>query len=77
MQQTTAMTLAEQQHEKPIKDLIVDLYDEYRNMEKVADKLDVTRATLLTWRIKVGLDELSLKRIIRDRDNARRQGGAA
>ena len=68
MQQTAAMILAERQYGKTIRDLIIDLYDEHRNLEKVAVYLDVSRATLVTWRVKLGLEEIELRDIMCKRD---------
>ena len=71
MQQTTAMILAERQYGKTLRNLIIDLYDEHRNLERVADYLHISRATLVTWRVKLGLEEIELRDIMRQRDAGR------
>ncbi len=52
---TDKMTEIEGSYGESLEVLIPRLYDELGTEQKVADHLGISRATLTTWRIKLGI----------------------
>ena len=71
MTHTTGMDLVGRAYGKPFRQVMIDLYDEHRNVEKCAAVLGYTRTTLWAWRLRIGLTDTDLHAAIRDRDHIR------
>jgi DNA-binding MurR/RpiR family transcriptional regulator len=52
-----------------LRDIIIQLYERYRSVGQVADRLRVSEVTLLKWRQEVGLNEYQLMKVMLQRDN--------
>ncbi len=74
---TPSMKAIEEIHERPLRDILIDLYDKHRNWERVASSLTQSRFAIFQWRIRVGLDEVAIEVIIRQRDAERQQNEGA
>ena len=64
---TSRMAMIESRWQKPLPELILEMYWVYRNWDEVAGVLDVTRATLLAWRNRFGITDDDVKQYVRDR----------
>ena len=65
------MDVVERAYGKAFRQIMIDLYDEDRNVEKCAAVLGYTRTTLWAWRLRIGLSDTDLHAAIRQRDQIR------
>lgn len=47
----------QQQHGKPIQQIISDLYEKLGNQTAVARELGISQSTLSVWLVKLGMEE--------------------
>ena len=69
------MDVIEAEYGKPLRDNLIDLYDEHRSMAVVAEQLGVSRGTIWGWRLRIGLSDADLQADIRERDRAKPRAG--
>lgn len=58
---TKDMAERQEKHGTPIRDLVLNLYAECGDLGQVAESLEITRATLWTWRLRLGITEKELE----------------
>ena len=74
MNQTTNIEVIESERQKPIREVLLDLYELHRNWGTVAEILATSRQTLWHWRLRIGLSDVGVQLIIRQRDVERLSG---
>ena len=71
MTTTSKMQAAERIAGKPLRQAIIDLYLEHRDLGVVAEKLGCSRASLWNWRLRMGLSEADLMVAVAEADRVR------
>ena len=51
------MMAIEKQEGRPIRQVLIDLFAEYGNQVKVAQKLNISQSTLSIWLLKLDLEQ--------------------
>ena len=69
MPNTATMDALERLHEKPIKEVILELYLRHRSVGLVANELSISRFTLNVWCSRIGLTASDLKLAALKADN--------
>ena len=64
MAYTPAMEAIERLRAKPLRQDILDLYVELRDLRKVADILQVSRNTLWSWRVRLDISDVDLQEVL-------------
>ena len=76
--ETPKMQLVRARHqERPLQDILVDLYDQHRSVSKVARALGITRQALWYWLKSLGMDVRSLRQAVSEIDESRKQPSTA
>lgn len=65
---TTNMKAAERLYGRPIKELILDFYLQYRSKQKVASLFGISRIALGEWCDRVGITEVDLRLAVLEAD---------
>lgn len=68
MATTPRMALIEALRGKPMQEILVDLYAEHRNIERVAEALGITYQALWIWMKFLGITTNDLRWAVRERD---------
>ena len=58
---TPSMQAAERMAQKPLRQAIIDLYVDHRDLGVVSAKLGCSRQSLWNWRLRLGLSDADLK----------------
>jgi len=62
------MEAVERMAGKPLKQAIIDLYLEHRDLGVVAEKLGCSRHSLWNWRLRLGIGDVDLKVAVLEAD---------
>lgn len=57
MKTTKAMQQIESREDKPIKDLLLELFDKHGRQTTVASSLGINQGTLSNWLLRLGLEQ--------------------
>lgn len=72
---TWTMAQIEARYGRPLKEVLVDLYEENKKIEKVAQELGITRQALWYWMKFLGITYLDLRLAVLERERKRATTG--